>query len=229
MTITFMSLVAIPFAVDVNKVRSVFGSRDRQLLEQIKTANLYDNYASQSDDFSDPEDQYDFDRALEDIFFYYVRPEDRKPKRSFFGLRKSRPASGLNDNIPHAYGYVLLVICDYLGTHLLPHCDGFYYGRDFKAAVSIMKENGLQLDLGDMFEQHEVFDIPKNNDFPAIKLFSRQEIEHINKVFERVEIDESKIDIDSEDFDEVQELLRNIRDSFRACKERNLEMITFTH
>jgi hypothetical protein len=224
-----MGLTAIPFAVDIDKVKRVFGSRDRELLDNIKTADLYDNYASQSEDFPDPKYQYNIDQALEDIIFHYVKPEERKVKNSFLGLVKSNPSSGLNENIPHAYGYVLLVICDYLGTHLLPQCDGFYYGRDFEAAVAIMKEKGLQLDLGDMFEHHKVFDIPKNNDFPAIKLFTKQEIEHINEIMDRVEIDESKTDFDSEDFDEVQEMLKNIRDSFRTCIEQNVEMVTFTH
>src|SRR5690606_22255826 len=123
----------------------------------------------------------------------------------------------------------LLVICDYLGTHLLPFCDGFYYGRDFEAAVEIMKENGLQIDMSDMFEPHEVFDIPKIADFPAINLYSKQDIDHIISVIEQVEIDETKADSDNENFDEVQETLKNIRDSFRTCKEQNLEMVTFTH
>ena len=224
-----MSLIAIPFAVDIDKVKRVFGSKDQQLFEKIKTANLYDTYASQSEDFPEPKYQYNFDQALEDIIFNYIRPEDRTTKSSFLGLVKSKPDSGLNAKIAHGYGYVLLVICDYLGTHLLPQCDGFYYGQDFKAAVSIIKEKGLQFDLSDIFEQHEVFDIPKNNDFPAIKLITKKEIEHINEVMDKVEIDDSKADIDSDDFDEVQEMLKNIRDSFRTCKEKNMEMVTFAH
>jgi hypothetical protein len=224
-----MSLIAIPFAVDIDKVNRVFGSKDQQLFEKIKTANLYDNYASQSEDFPDSKYQYNFDQALEDIIFHYIRPEDRTTKSSFLGLVKSKPDSGLKKDIAHGYGYVLLVICDYLGTHLLPQCDGFYYGQNFEAAAGIIKEKGLQPDLGDMFEQHEVFDIPKNNDFPAIKLFTKQEIEHINDVMDKVEIDDRKADSDSEDFDEVQEMLMNIRDSFRVCKDNNVEMVTFAH
>lgn len=218
-----MSMIAIPFAVDIEKVNAVFGCKDRELLEEIKTAGLYDNYASQDDDFTDPKYQYDFDQALEDIIFNYIKPEDRSSKSSFWGLVKSKPTSGLNENIAHGYGYVLLVICDYFGTHLLPECDGFYYGRDFEAACEIMKEKGLQIDLGDMFETHQVFDIPKIADFPAINCFPKKEIEHLNSIMDKVEIDENK------DFDEVQEMLKNIRDSFRACKDKNVEMITFTH
>lgn len=218
-----MSMIAVPFAVDIEKVNAVFGCKDRELLEEIKTAGLYDNYASQDDDFPDPKYQYDFDQALEDIIFNYIKPEDRSSKSSFWGLIKSKPTSGLNENIAHGYGYVLLVICDYLGTHLLPECDGFYYGRDFEAACEIMKEKGLQIDLGDMFETHQVFDIPKIADFPAINCFTKKEIEHLNSIMDKVEIDEN------EDCDEVQEMLKNIRDSFRACKDQNVEMITFTH
>ena len=92
-----------------------------------------------------------------------------------------------------------------------------------------MKEKGLQIDLGDMFEPHNIFDIPKIEDFPAINYFTKQDIEHINSVMDKIEINESKADNDNDDFDEVQEMLKNIRDSFRACKDENVEMITFTH
>lgn len=224
-----MSMIAIPFAVDINKVKSVFGCKDTALLKKIKEADLYDNYASQSDDFPDPKYQYNFDEALEDILFKYIKPSERKSKRSFLSFFKSRPDTGLDERIAHGYGYVLLVICDYFGTHLLPQCDGFYYGRDFKAAVEVMKQHELQLDLGDMFEQHDVFDIPKIADFPAIKHFTKPEISHINSVMSKVEIDESKTDFDNEDFDEVQEMLKNIKDAFKYCEEHDIEMVTFTH
>ena len=224
-----MSMIAIPFAVNVNQVRSVFGCSDRNLLEKIKTASLYDNYASQSNDFSDPVYRYDFDHALEDIIFNYVKPEDRKSKSSFLGLVKSKPTSGLNEGIAHGYGYVLLVICDYFGTHLLPECDGFYFGRDFKSAFEIIKQNGLKIDFGDMFESHQVFDIPKIADFPAINLYTKQDIEHFNDVLDKVEIEEEKTDSANKYFDSVQEMLKNIRESFRTCRDKNVEMITFTH
>jgi hypothetical protein len=222
-------MVAIPFAIELEKVKQVFGCKDRELFQKIKTANLYENYASQSNDPSDPKYQYDFDKALEDIFFNYIKPEDRKSKSSFLGLMKSKTNRGLDEDIGHGYGYVLLVICDYLGVHLLPFCDGFYYGRDFEAAIAIMKEHGLQINLADMFEQHEIFDIPKITDFPAISHFVKRDIEHINSTMAKIEIDEDKADTDKNDFDEVQVMLKNIRGSFRICKEKNVEMITFTH
>jgi hypothetical protein len=224
-----MSMIAIPFAVDLEKVKSVFGCKDRELLEKIKKADLYDTYASQDDDFADPKYQYSFDDALEDIFYNYIKPAERKSKRSFLGLIKSKQDSGLNEGIAHGYGYVLLVICDYLGTHLLPQCDGFYYGRDFQAAFEIMKQQGLRIDFSDMFEQHDVFDIPKIADFPAIKHFTKSEITEVNAVMRKIEINESRTDFANENFDEVQEMLKNIKDSFKYCEQHNLEMVTFTH
>jgi hypothetical protein len=211
-----MGMTAIPFAVDINKVRDVLGCKDRKLLEKLKTANLYDNYASQAEN-------YDFNNTLEDLLFKYVKPEDRKPTSGFFGLKKSKPDSGLKESMGHAYGYGLLVICDYLGTHLLPSCDGFYYGRDFEAAVEIMKEKGLQLDMGMMFEPEEVFDIPKIADFPAIHLYSKPDVEHIVSVITKVDIDDSKADFDNDDFDEVHVMLKNIKDSFTTSKNRALK------
>jgi len=224
-----MGMIAIPFAVDIEKVKAVFGCKDKDLVEKIKTADLHETYAGQDSDLPDPKDHYDFDQALEDIIFNYIKPSDRQIKSSFLGLFKSKPSTGLNENIAHGYGYVLLVIYDYFGTHLLPYCDGFYYGRDFKAAFDIMKEKGLQIDFGDMFETHQVFDIPKIADFPAINCYSKQDIEHFNSIMERVEIDESMANEDNDDFDEVQVMLKNIKESFRICKEKNVEMITFTH
>ena len=223
-----MSIVATPFAIDIQKVKSVFGCKDRVLLEKIKNSDLYSHYENQ-DDFAGTEYQYDFDQALEDIIFNYINPEDRKVKSTFLGLMKSKTTSGLNDKIGYGYGYVLLVICDYFGKNLLSECDSFYYGRDFEEAFEIMKSKGLQFDLREIFETHDVFDIPKISDFPAITYSTKHDVEHVNSIFDDIEIDETKTNIEDDNFDEVQYLLKNIRYCFRTCKENNLELITFAH
>ncbi len=211
-----MGMCAIPFAVDIDQVKNVLGCKDRELLERIKTADKYNTYASQT---------VAFDHALEDLIFHYIKPADRKPASG----STEASVTGLNEDSAHVYGYALLVICDYVGTHLLPFCDGFYYGQDFEAAVDILKANGLQIDLAIMFEFKKVFDIPDIADFPAIHLYSKQDIEHIVSVIDQIDIDEDKTDIDNEDFDEVQQMLKNIRDSFKACQEQQLEMVSFAH
>lgn len=47
-----------------------------------------------------------------------MKPEDRKVKSTFPGLKKSKPTSAVDESIAHGYGHVLLVISDYMGTHL---------------------------------------------------------------------------------------------------------------
>lgn len=223
-----MSLVAQPFAVDITKVKNVFGSKDRELFEKIKTASAGDRYQHTMTKIQLLAYRHDFEQALEDIIFNYIKPEDRT-ESDFSGPEKSKSNSGLNENMAYIYGKVLLAICNYLGTHLQPGCDTFSYGEDFDTIAGILKEKGLKLSLEDMFNQHDVFDIPKTYEFPCVKLFTKDEIEHINEVMDNVEIDESKIDFESEDFDEIYLLLHNIRICFRTCREQHVEMLTFVH
>ncbi|WP_276483461.1 DUF7691 family protein [Paraflavitalea pollutisoli] len=223
-----MGITAIPFAVRVDAVRSIFGSKDRELLEKIKNTNLYGHYAEMDD--LPKEYQFDFDQALEDIVFGYIPPAERKSaKDRFWGLVKGKPVTGLNEKIAHGYGYVLLVVCDLLGEHLLPHCDGFYGGSTFKAAAAILRQEGLSFDLQGIFEGEEVFDLPRITDFPAIKLYSRQAIDEVNAVMEKIDLDDLAAIEAYDDPDELRDMLGDIRDSFQACAERGVEMVVFTH
>src|SRR5215203_4058659 len=133
-----MSMVAIPFAVDLDKVKNVFGSNDQELLQNVKATKMYATYADQMK-------YYSYDKALEDII---MKPDE------------------LNQNVGHIYGYALMAICDHLGTHLLPMCDGFYYGDDWQTAKNILKYNGVTIDIERMFEAANVFPIPQIDDFP---------------------------------------------------------------
>lgn len=229
---TPMSMIAIPFAVDINKVKAVFGSCDHALFEKIKTANLYDHYANFGDDSLAPEFRFNFDDVLRDIIFNWVKPENRAQasKKSFWSFAKEKaPSSGLDDKRGFAYGYALLVMCDYFGVQLLPESDGFYYGRTFEAAVQILRNNGLKIDLLDIIEHHQVFDIPWYHDFPAITCYTVAEVEHIAAIANKTPIDGAKTNMDSEDFDEVQDMLLDIRNCFNACKSANVGMVSFTH
>lgn len=130
-------------AADINPVRDVLGCKDRELLEKIKTRNLY---------------------------------------------------------------------------------DGFYLGRDFEAAVEIMKEKGLQIDL---FEPEEVFDIQKLKIFSQFICIPTRRSAYCF-CYQSGCTDERKADFDNDDFDEVPVVLKNIKDSFTTCKEQSPEMVTFT-
>lgn len=227
-----MSMIAIPFAVDIDKVKAAFGCSDNQLLDKIKTTNLYDHYASFEYDSLSPELRFNFDDVLNDIIFNYIKPENRAAltKKSFWNFGRKKPIStGLNEQRAFAYGYALLVMCDYFGEQLLPESDGFYYGKTYEAAVQLLKNNGLKIDLLDIIEHHQVFDIPWYHDFPSITYYTLAEVEHIATIANKTPIDEEEVNIDSEDFDEVQDMLLDIRKCFNACKSANLGMISFTH
>jgi len=195
-----MSMVAIPFAVDLNKVKNIFGSNDKELLQNVKSTKMYRTYSKQMEDYS-------YDKALQDIII----------------------SNSLNQNAGDVYGYALIAICDLLGEHLLPMCDGFYYGDNWEIAKKIAKENGVTIDLERMFEAKNVFPIPSISDFPTINYFTKEEVEKIASQMNNVEIDETKTDIDNDDFDEVQEYLWNIRNCFKTANERKVELITFMH
>jgi hypothetical protein len=215
-----MGIYAIPFAVDIEKVKAVFGCKNRELLAQIKTAPLYGHYASEIEGF---------DEALEDIFFKNINPVKSKPKSSFWDFLKFINSSETREKDGSVYGYVLLVICDYFGKRLLEHSDGFYCGKDFSLASKMLKEKGLQINFEDIFERHDVFDIPKIIDFPSITCYAKNEIEHFNSVLDKIGIDENQAYFGSDDYDELQGLLYEIRESFRICKAENVEMVAFTH
>jgi hypothetical protein len=221
-----MSMIAIPFAVALEKVNGVFGSKDRNILDEIKTAGLYKHYSGND---VNAQYRYDLDQILEDIIFNYIAPKNRRKSNGFLGMFKSQQNSGLRQNMGHAYGYAIIVICDYLGTHLMPFSDGFYYGRDWEAACDILSKNGLTIDLGQIFETHNVFDIPPIKDFPAINCLGKQEIAHVYAICETIEIDEYPADDNNVDFDEVQFMLKSIRDCFKICFETQVELISFAH
>jgi hypothetical protein len=223
-----MSYIAIPFAVDFQKIKNVFGSKDKLLFENVKATELFEHYASQGKD-SEPQYHYDLEEILKDIIFSYLKPEERKIKTSFLGLIKTTQGSGLKENMGHAYGYALIAIAGFLGTHLLPECDGFYCGNRFEEAHNIIKEKGLKVDIGEMFEQHDIFDIPKSTDNLAMFCFSKNDIAHINSIMPTVEIDEEKTDYNNDNFDEVQEMLMYIRNCFKNCADMNMEMVTLAH
>jgi hypothetical protein len=99
-----MGYAAQPFAIDIQKVKNVFGSNDKALLDKVKKSKRYQVYANQQEDGL-------YDRCLEDIIFNYIKPAERKETRKFFGLVKLASATGLNES---AHVYILRYFRDKL-------------------------------------------------------------------------------------------------------------------
>jgi hypothetical protein len=214
-----MGISAIPIGVDINRVKEVFGSKDQTLLDKLKTAPLYETYASQTKNFDD---------LLEDIVCNYIKPEDRKPTKGFWGLGKPRVENGLNPRRADYYGYALLVICSCLGIQLMTNYDGFYYGRVWKEMLEFLKSEGLDYDLEIMFEAppQNTFDLPRKIDFPGIYVFSQEEIALVNSFFAT----KPHLDINPDgDDEELAEMLYDLRTTFSECSRMGVQLVTFVH
>ena len=217
-----MGYTAQPFSVDLNKVRKVIGSNDLTLLEKIKSSDLYKTYASQSEGC-------DFDEILKDLIVGYIKPSNRNETGGSFELMKSKHPSGLNPRFAHNYGYALLVICDTLGTYLSEAGDIFYAGDIWKEANEIFNSKGMTIDLNKMWQAEKLFDIPDIPDFPVISHYSKQEVGYLLAELNKIEIDEKKADNNSDNFEELQELLKTFRDGLQICKDKNAEWVSFLH
>jgi hypothetical protein len=218
-----MGFSAQPFAVDLDKVRQIFGSNDLSLLEKVKSSKLYEHYSSQSDD-------YDFDEALKDIVIRYIKPEDRKETKSFFGFIKNKPSSGLNPEFAHTYGYALLVICDILGTSLSDAGDIFYAGGEAWTKVNeIFKTKGITIDLDRIWGDEKLFDLPYNLDFPGITHYSKEEISYLLNELAKIEIQDLRASYYNEEFEEIEELITTFKEGLQICKDKNVEFVSFLH
>ena len=217
-----MGNYAMPFAVRLDEVREVLGSKDTELLERVQSANLYENYASQAEDC-------DFDEILEDLIIRYVKPGERKATGGVFGLFKNKPTSGLNPKLAHQYGYALLVICDELGTYLEPRGTTYYAGRVWKQANGLFENKGITPDLDRMWQTEKLFDIPDISDFPVISHYSKEEVNYLLEELKKMEFDGNKESGNDEDVEELHELLKAFRDGLQVCKEKNVEWVSFMH
>lgn len=217
-----MGYTAQPFAVDLNKVRQVLGSKDLTLLEKVRSADLYDTYASQTEDC-------DFNEILKDLIVRYIKPADRKETGGLLGLFKSKPSSGLNPKFSHQYDYALLVICDTLGTYLSEGGDIFYAGDYWKEANKLFKCKGITIDLDRMWQSEKLFDIPNIADFPVISHYSKEEVSYLLAELNKIEIVEKKAGSNNDEFEELQELLKTFKDGLQICKDKNVEWVSFLH
>lgn len=196
-----MSIIVQPYAVKIGEIKAVFNSKDISLFEAIKKTDLFDCYASQ-DEFTGTTEA-----ALKAIIF--GEPKQKK--------------------IAFAYGYALIAISGYLGKELVPEGDVFYFGDAYQQVNRYLEEQGVDASLDDMFEHNYEFEIPPIVDFPSIAGISKEKIQYLSSELDKITIDESKIDFDSEDFDEVQEKLFIFKRAVKECESEELEWITFAH
>jgi hypothetical protein len=111
-----VEIVAVPFGVKLDKVKSVFGCKNPHLFNNIIRTRT----------FKELNREIKIERELHNIIFKY------SPSRNYerflgiipLGRRKLR---GKWDK----YGHAILTICDYLGKDLSSDKRVFYYGKEW--------------------------------------------------------------------------------------------------
>jgi hypothetical protein len=208
-----MGYAAQPFAIEIQKLKDVFGSKDQALLEKAKKTRMHDVYADQ-------EQTGLYDKCLEDIIFHYIKPEDRpENKKQFNGLEESG----------HEYGYALMAISEVLGVFLAEEGDIFYTGRVFDQTNEFLKEKGFTITMERFWDAEYLFDIPRIEDFPVISSFTKKEVRYLYEELLKLHIDESKTDPDSDTYDEQEALLEFFRDKLEICINHDVEWLAFVH
>jgi hypothetical protein len=208
-----MGYAAQPFAIDIQKIKEVFGSKDPALLDKVKKTRLYEVYAGQ-------EEEGLYDKCLEDIIFHYIKPADRK--------EAGKLSSGLTESA-HVYGYALMSICEVLGIFLAKEGDIFYTGNMFDKTNEFLRKQGFTVTMERFWDAEEIFDLPAIDDFPVISAYTKEEIRYLYEKLLKLHIDESKTDPDSDRYDEQEELLKFFRDKLEVCIDHDMEWLAFTH
>jgi hypothetical protein len=215
-----MGYSAQPFAVDIEKVKKAFGSKDQQLLEDVRESRLYEVYADQHEEGL-------FDKCLVDIIFKYISPENRTKTFSFANLND---ITGLNERAGYVYGYAIMAICEVLGNFLTENeGDIFYTGKVFDKTCEFLRSKGFKITMERFWEPMKIFDIPFIEDFPVISMFTKDEIKYLFDELLKTELDENKADPDNDDYDEQTELLVVFRDKLKLCLDKDVEWVSFTH
>jgi hypothetical protein len=211
-----MGYCATAFAVNIQAIRNVFGSKDETLLQKAKNTGMHRCYAGQH-----PEGL--LDQCLQDIIFNYVSVADRKPTKKFFGLMTSDGSSGLNHKLGSEYAYCLMMISEAIGIDLCPEGDIFHISSADETN-EFLKEKGFKITFQDLENPQSLFDLPKIQTWPVIHSFSKDETKYLYQELCNLQLnpddDESDLDV---------EILIYWRDKLKICIDNDLEWLSFTH
>lgn len=210
-----MGYCATAFAVDIQKVKDVFGSKSSEMLDKAKNTNMYRLYVAQFKNGV-------YDLCIEDIIFKYVAPSERKESKKFFGLLNSVEGSDLNNSLGSEYGYALMAICEVLGTYLTTEGDIFPLGSFTEETNEYLANKGFRITFNDLEQPQQLFDIPSVQTWPVIHSFSLEEVRYLYD-----ELCKLNIDDDDEEYDA--EILIHLRDKLKICIEKEVEWLSFVH
>lgn len=212
-TKSMTEILAIPFGIDIDKVKEVFGSKNEALFLRVQETKMYQRY----------DEELSFKRELYDIIFNYVPVEKRivaRPK--LFGLIKPKDGRGLEGEW-NDYGHALLSICDYIGSYLSPEKNVFYYGDPWWTINTLLRENGSPLNLERMIKNIQVFDTPFDEAGISCNYYSKTEVKELLSYVLKIEPK-----INQED-PELEEFYNTLKEGLEYCAKHNYDLISFSY
>jgi hypothetical protein len=164
------------YATDPEKVKAVFGSKDKALLENLKQNKCYLAHDRQINVFK---------HLMIDIIMHYEHSNATPKKR--FGLFpvKQKEAAGLSPRYAETYGFALEALCDFYGDELDCPEEIFNYGKHWDQADRLLNEWGAHVFLNKTTIPSELFDIPKIKKFPVINVYQLDELKSLNEVLNK--------------------------------------------
>lgn len=196
-----MGIYLMPYAVEIDKVKLVFASKNTNLINTIKKTSVFKCYASQDSDKSISTEQ-----ALGQI----INGEYN------------------NSKISSSYGYALIALVDYLGTNLNSEGRNLILGRSFEGIVRKLSEYDITITPNDLQEPIYDFGLPYD-DFPLIGGWKKEELLKLRDSFDQIEIRNEHLDWRNDFFDNDLKGIHLLREGIRFCLNNELDWITFAH
>ncbi len=200
----------IPIGIDIDSVKSIFGSKDEVLFKQLLKSNFFKKF----------DEEFSFKNELYDIIFNYVPVQNRiiKPSK-LFGLIKGDNGRGLEGDW-NDYGYALLTICCFLGKKFSNDEAVFNYDESWWQINTLLRANKASFDLARMLESRQIFDTPYEKDELYINYYSKEEVlEFVTHI----------LNIENEIKKENLPMYETLKNGLLNCKENNLDLVIFSH
>lgn len=199
--------------IKTDKLKSVFGSKDKSILDTIKESDTFENYKN----FLPPGLNTTPEKALENI----INGEPFDTKSNF------------------AYGYAVICICKSLGEEL-PYTQEIKLGYETDFINKFLSEDfnltDFQLENVLFKDNSNPFDIPRIDDWPLIGFLSIAELRQLKEKFKAIAITEEEIEeLENGEGEEDEEKsfayqhIKGIIENIDYCIENNLDLISFCH
>ena len=199
--------------IKTDKIKSVFGCKNKSILDTIKESDTFQNYK----DFLPTGLKTTPEKALEDI----INGEQFDTKSNF------------------AYGYAVICICKLLGDDL-PYTQEIKLSSETDFINKFLAESfgikDCELEEVLFADNSNPFNIPKIDDWPQIGLLSNSDLKQLKEKLKGIAITDEEIEEleDAEDEDDEEkgfayQHIKGVIDNIDYCIKNNLDLISFCH